>query len=47
MAYCPLCGNFWIVQTGMIVKRAIMGRLYNGVDEPPDMACPNCEKTYA
>lgn len=44
MAYCPICGFFWLVKTGRKVKRTILGRSANDVSMPPDMICPECER---
>jgi hypothetical protein len=43
MAWCPMCGLYWIVKTGAFIRRGILGRSSHDVIEPPDMMCPRCE----
>lgn len=47
MAWCPICGRYWIVRSGQAIKRGILGRSNNDVLDPPDMICPDCEKPDA
>lgn len=46
MAWCPICGLYWLVRSGQKVRRGILGRSANDVIEPPDMVCPDCEKLH-
>jgi hypothetical protein len=42
MAWCPICGSYWLVRTGMKVKHGVLGRSNADVIDPPDMICPDC-----
>lgn len=46
MAWCPVCGRYWLVKSGNYVRRGIMGRSHNDVIDPPDMICNSCEKIH-
>jgi hypothetical protein len=43
MAWCPMCGRYWIVKTGMSVRHGMLGRSSHDVIEPLDIMCPTCE----
>ena len=47
MAWCPLCGRWWIVRTGVHVHRGVLGRSDAEVPDPPDLICPECEPHVA
>lgn len=47
MAYCPICGRYWIVRTGRAIKHGVLGRSNNDVIDPPDMVCPDCGGEHA
>lgn len=42
MAYCYLCGRYWIVATGRYVIHAVMALSSNDVQEPIDLVCGSC-----
>ena len=43
MAWCPVCGNYWIVRSGRAIRHAVLGFSNTDVIDPPDMICPHCE----
>jgi hypothetical protein len=43
MAWCPICGGYWIVRTGTRIRHGVLGRSNTDVYDPPDVICPECE----